>query len=201
MTVAAVPATLPFRVPWTTVGTAAAVAGLTTLLTATVPAWGDSTLTIRLVQLALAASAAYLLDDAAATLTTVAPQSMRRHRALPLVSGLVAVAISWTVVLLNLRMLPEATLRALTVEVAVLVLVTLAASAVLAMRGEPEPGNTVAVVVPLVGVGALLIGGMLGFDVFMGGLGSGMTGKAGAWAVMGGIAFALIVWATRDKPA
>ena len=162
MTVGAAPATVPLRVPWTTVGMAAAVAGFVTLWTEAVPAWADSTLTIRLVQLALAASAAYLLDDAASTLTTVAPRSLWRRRAFPLVIGLGAIAISWAVVLLSLRRLPEVTLRALTIEIIVLVLVALAASAVLAMRGEPEPGNQVAVVVPLAGVGALVIGGMLG---------------------------------------
>ena len=54
---------------------------------------------------------------------------------------------------------------------------------------------------PLVGFGALVIGGLLGFDVFIGGLGSELTVKAGAWVGVGGIAFALILWAGRDKPA
>ena len=201
MTVSAVPATVPLRVPWATVGTAVAVAGFVTLWSQAVPAWADSTLTIRLVQLALAASAAYVLDDAAATLTNVAPRPLWRHRGFGLIIGLGAIAISWAIVLLGLRRQPEVILRALTIEIAVLVLVALAAGAVLAMRGEPEPGNQVAVAVPLAGVGALIIGGMLGYDLFIGGLGSELTGKAGAWAGVGGIAFALILWASRDKPA
>ena len=202
MSVATAPATLLLRVPWATVTGAAAGAGLMTLLTWAVPASADSALTIRLVQLALAASAAYAVDDAAAALTTVAPRSRWRRRAFPVSVGVAAIAVSWVVVLLNLRHhLLGTALRALTVEVAVLVLVALAASALLVMRGEPEPGNQVAVAVPLAGVGALILGGMLGFEVFIGGSGSVYTERSTAWVTGGAFALAVLVWASRDKPA
>jgi hypothetical protein len=201
MSVSTAPATLPLRMPRETVVAALGVAGFLTLLTWAAPASAESILTIRLVQLALAASAAYLVDDAAAALTKVAPRSLWQHRAFPLVVGLAAIAVSWSVVLMNLRHLPGATLRSITIEVAVLMLVALTASAVLAMRGEPEPGNQVAVVVPLAGVGALVLGGVLGFDVFIGEPGGGYTEHVAAWVIGGVLALAVLAWASRDKPA
>ncbi len=196
MSASTAPATLPLRVPWATVTGAAAVGGFITFLTLAVPASADSALTIRLVQLALAASAAYVVDDAAAALTRVAPRSLWAHRAFALVVGLAAIAVAWVVVLVNLRHLPDATLRSLTIEVAVMVLIALATSATLALRGEPEPGNQVAVAVPLAGVGVLVLGGMLGFDIFIEG-----TRDGTAWVVVGAFALAVLTWASRDKPA
>jgi hypothetical protein len=117
------------------------------------------------------------------------------------VVGLAAIAVSWSVVLINVRHLSGATLRSITIEVAVLVLVALTASAVLAMHGEPEPGNQVAVVVPLAGVGALILGGILGFDVFISGDGREQTEDAAAWVVSGVVAAAVLVWASHDKPS
>ena len=158
--------TLPLRVPWMTVVGSSLVAGAFTLLSALTPGAAESPLTVRLAQLALAASAAYLLDDAGATLTRVVPRPLWLRRLFPVVLGLVAVSAAWVVVVLALPPLDKPVLRALTVEVAVLVLVALAASSVLAAREEPEPGNLVAVALPLAGLGALVLGGMLGFDVF-----------------------------------
>jgi len=200
MRVSAAPATLPLRVPWTTVVGAALVAGLFTFWTLAFPASADSTLTLRLVQLALAASAAYLLDDASAALTTISPRSWWRRRAFPLTIGLVALAVAWCVVLINLRHLPDATLRPLTIEVTVLVLVALAASAVLAMHGEPEPGDQVAVALPLTGVAAVLVGSMLGFDIFVSSHGSGEGEKVTAWVLSGVLALLVLVVAGRDRP-
>ena len=201
MSVSAPPATLPLRVPWATVAGAALVGGFVTLWTWALPASVDSILTIRLVQLALAATAAYLVDDAAAALTNVSPRSLWLHRSFRLLVGLVAIAVSWVVVLLSLGGILDPTLRPLTLEVAVLVLLALAASAVLAARGAPEPGNQVAVAVPLAGVGALVLGGMLGFDVFIGDGGREQTADAAAWVCAGVVAVAVLVWASREKPA
>jgi uncharacterized protein YhhL (DUF1145 family) len=172
-----------------------------TLWTWAVPASADSMLTIRLVQLALAATAAYIVDDAAAALTSVAPRSRWLHRAFPLTTGLATIAVAWVVVLINLRRGPDAMLRSLTIEVAVLVLMALAASSMLAMRGEPEPGNQVAIALPLVGVGALVFGGMLGFEVFMSGHGPGQAERETAWVICLVLAAAVLVWASRDDPA
>jgi uncharacterized membrane protein len=201
MSVSAAPATLPLRVPWATVVGAAGVAGFFSLWTWALPASAESALTIRLVQLALAASAAYLLDDAAAALTTVAPRSLWQHRVFSLAIGLPVIAVAWSVVLMDLRHLPQAALRSLTLEVVVLAVVALAASAMLASHGEPEPGNLVAVVVPLAGVGAMVLGGMLGLQVFIGGPGDGYTERTTAWVIGGVLALALLVWASRDEPS
>jgi len=197
----AITATLPLRVPWATVTGAALVGSFMSFWTWALPEAAGSILTIRVVQLTLAASAAYLVDDAAAALTTVAPRSLWQHRAFPLLVGLAAIACSWVVVLMNLRDLPVADLRSLTIEVAVLVLLALAASAVMSARDEPEPGNRVAVVVPLAGVGALIAGGILGFDVTIGGDGREQTEDAAAWVVSGVVALAVLVWASHDKPS
>ncbi len=158
--------TLHLRVPWTTVVIAAGVAGFVVLWERLLPASAGSTLTIRLMQLALAAGAAYLLDDASAALTTVAPRRLWHQRALALTTGLLAIAASWSVVLFTLRDVPDTALGLLTLEVSAWVLVALTASAVLAGRGETEPGNRVAVVLPMIGLAAVVAGGLLGFDIF-----------------------------------
>ncbi len=198
MTVALRPvtATLPLRVPWVTVAGSSLVAGMLTVLSALAPGAAESPLTVRLAQLALAASAAYLLDDAGAALTRVVPRPLWLRRLFPVALGLVAVSAAWVAVVLALPPLDEPVLRALSVEVAVLVLVALAASSVLAARDEPEPGNLVAVALPLAGLGALVLGGVLGFEVFPSRLPLHGVMTA-AWASVGLCCVVVLVRTTR----
>jgi hypothetical protein len=191
--------TLLLRVPWATVLIAGTVAGLVTVLTQVQPAAAGSALTIRLVQLSLAAGAAYLLDDASAALTTTSPRTLWRHRAFPLAIGLGVTAASWSVVLLNLRRFPAAPVRELTLEVVVLVLLALTASAVLARQGEPEPGSVVAIGLPLAGVTVMLVGGMLGFEAFASSQVHGQDQRVVGWTALGAVALAVLAWAGRDE--
>ena len=158
---------LSLRVPWVTVLGCVLVAGGFALLSGIAPGAAQSPLTLRLAQLALAASAAYVLDDAGAVMTRVVPRPLWLRRLLPVALGIGAVSTAWLAIVIALPPLTAPTLRALTTEVVVLVLLALAASSVLAAREEPEPGNLVAVSLPVAGLGALVLGGMLGLDVYL----------------------------------
>lgn len=177
------------------------VAGLVTMATLVRPASVESPLSVRLAQLALAASAAYLLDDASAELTRVAPTPMWRHRAFALVVGLSVVASAWLVVLLNLRRVTDISVPALTLEAVVMTIASLAASAVVARRGEPEPGNMVAVVLPLTGIAALLGGGMLDVDVFVQSQGPAQSESGTVWLLVGVLGLIVLAMASRGRPA
>jgi hypothetical protein len=191
--------TLALRLPWATVATSAAVGGFVILRALALPGSELSPLTVRLLELALAGGAAYAFDDAAAGLTSVVPRSLWRRRVLSLGTGLTAIAVAWTVMLLDLRPAAAAPMRSLTLELIVLVLLVLATSAVLVRRGEDEPGSLVAVTVPLTGVAALTLGGLVGFDVFIGE--AVRTPKGAAWAICGLVALALMAAAGRDAAA
>lgn len=188
--------TLALRLPWATLAVSSGVAGFVLLMDLAVRGYVPSLLTVRLIELALAAGAAYLLDDAAARLTDVAPRSLWRRRALSLGTGLTMIAIAWGVVLLHLDGAPAALVRSLTLEVVVLVVLALAVSAVLARHGETEPGNFAAGAVPLVGLALLVSGFIVGVDAY---LGTGdQAGKLAVWVGVGVLALVLLVRAGRD---
>ena len=75
----------------------------------------------------------------------------------------------------------------MTGELAVLCLVALAAAAVLAARGEGEPGGLVAPAVGLLGIGALIADLSCGGAIFVPWDGSGGDGVRLAWASVGGL--------------
>ena len=186
------------RVPAPAVLGAAAVAAAAAGLSVVPAATSLPPLAVHLAQLALAGAAAFLLDDAAAELTGVVPPPLWRRRAPRLVSGLVVVAASWVVVLL---VSPSGPRGALTLEVGVLVVAALAASSVVASRGEPEPGAAVAPAVLLAGLAPLLVGGLLGRAVFLSDAAPAVPpALVTGWAVAG-VAAAGVLAATCRDPA
>jgi hypothetical protein len=122
----------------------------------------------RLAELTLAAAAAYLLDDAAAPLTSTTPRRVWRRRAPNLLTGGAALVLAWLAVLVLLEAhgsgLPAG--RA-TTELVGLSCGTVAAAAVCVRRGEREPGNLVATGVVLLGLAAMLVEWVTGRSVFV----------------------------------
>ncbi len=160
---------------------------------------GVPRLAVLISELLLAGGAAYLLDDAAVALTTVTPVRVWRRRLPRLLSGVTLLAAAWAVVLGVLRWqdsLPP--VGQASAELAVLCLVAVAATAVLAARGEGEPGGLVAPVVGLLGIGALIAELFLPTAVFVPSDGSGGAGVRLAWALIGGFAVLVVAVASRD---
>jgi hypothetical protein len=190
--------TLPLRVPWTTVVGCVAVAALCSARLHSMSPAADWTLTIRLAQLALAGGAAYLLDDASAVVTAAAPRPLWIRRLFPLAIGISAIGVAWSAVLLDLRHSPGAPIGILSMELAVLVALSVAISAVSASYGEPEPGNSVAVVVPLAGMAAILVGGLTDVSLYPSSHGAGFTWMAASWAAVGIFAITALALKSRD---
>ena len=139
---------------------------------------------VRLAQFGLAGGAAYLLDDAAAQLTTVTPPGLWRRRAPALVGGVAVLAASWTAVLLVLGWQDSAPpVGTATGELAVLALTAVAASSVLVGSGDPEPGLRIAPTVVLLGISALIAESVLRTTLLLpwdgGGPGRGILGRLG----------------------
>jgi hypothetical protein len=163
------------------------------------PESGVSPLVVRIAELVLAAAAAYLLDDAALVLTTVTPVGLWRRRLPRLMWGVPMLAVAWASVLLLLRWqesLPP--VRWATGELVVLCLVALAASALVAGRGEAEPGSVVGPVLALLGITAVFAEQVLQTTIFVPWDGSGGTGVRLAWVAAGVIALTVVVGASRD---
>jgi hypothetical protein len=136
-------------------GTAVVLVGL---LAALLPADEIPLLPVHLTALALAASAAYLVDDSSREVTEVVPHSLLRRRLVVALPGGAVIAATWAAValLLDARSAPLP-LAALTWQTAGLGCVVLAASAVVALRGEAEPGNLVASTSMVVQMGVLVV--------------------------------------------
>ncbi|MEO5664468.1 MAG: hypothetical protein ABIR39_14415 [Nocardioides sp.] len=160
---------------------------------------GVSGLVVLICELLFAGGAGYLLDDAAAALTTVTPVGVWRRRLPGLLSGAALISVAWGLVLVVLRWqesLPPVWL--VSGELAVLCVLALAAAAVLAARGESEPGGLVAPAVGLLGIGALIVDLFLEAAIFVPWDGSGGDGVRVAWSSLGGLAILVIAAASRD---
>ena len=179
--------------------TAAAAVALVLAAALVQPDSGVSPLVARIAVLVLAGAAAYLLDDAAAVLTSVTPAGLWRRRLPRLGWGVVGLACAWVAVLLLLRW--QDSLPAVgwaTVELAVLCLAALAASALLTSRGEAEPGSLVGPVVVLLGITTVFAEQVLRTTIFVPWDGSGGTGVRVAWGAAGVLALLALVAASRD---
>jgi hypothetical protein len=151
--------------------------------------------------LALAAAAGYLLDDPAAAVTSTVPRPLWRRRSATVVRGLAVLAASWTLLLalLEWRVSGLSAIPA-TFETAVIALLALSAAALLARRGEPEPGNLVGSAVVLTGVGALLVQPLLGVTIFLSvdSTDEQAAGSLASWAAVAFAAAVVLLVASRD---
>ena len=187
-------------VAWPTVACAVSVAVLTTGLALLLRPTPVPVLVVHLAQLALAGAAGYLLDDAAAALTGVAPRAAWRRRAPHLLIGGIALAGAWVTVLFCVRGAGLST-ATLSLETGTLVAVSLAAATLLARLGEAEPGALVAPGVVLSGIAALLAGGLLHREVFASGTSAGSAARTvltTVWGAAAGTAPVVLALAWRE---
>lgn len=185
------------RLPWPVALSAVAAVGL--VLVVAVVAGGAPTFVVRVAELALAAGAAYLLDDAASAVTVAAPQGVWRRRAPTLSNGAAILAFAWVSILAVLTWLESPLpLLPLTGELVVLCSLAVSAAAVLARSGEPEPGGQVGPAVVLLGLTAVILEPVLRLTIFVSEDGVGGVARQLAWlgtAVLAGI---VVLVASRD---
>ena len=152
----------------------------------------------RVAELALAGSAAYLLDDAAAHLTTVAPRGQWRRRGPVLAAGSAIIGGAWLGVLVVLQWRdarpPVAESSA---DLLVMGLVAVAAAALLFRLGDHEPGAIVAPMVVLLGLGLVIVESVVGSPIFLSDAAPAPERVAG-WCAAGALAVLVIVVAGRD---
>jgi hypothetical protein len=185
--------------PRATVLTGGGVVVLVLLAAIARPGAGVSPFVVQVAELALAGGAAYLLDDAAAQLTTVTPRGVWRRRVRGLAGGAAVLAGAWAVVLLVLAwQASRPPLKATSGELAVLCLGSLAAAAVLFRRGDSQPGVRVAPVVVLSGVSLIIAGSMVRLTISLPWDVSGATAVWVAWGVGGLVAAVVLAGASRD---
>jgi hypothetical protein len=156
----------------------------------------------RVGELALAGGAAYLVDDAAAAVTTVAPRGTWRRRAPVLAVGTVLIGSAWVAILLALAWhdVQPSTLAA-TGELVVLGLVAVAAAAALVRSGDQEPGGRVAPAMVLLGVALLVLEGVLRRPLLVPWDESAGAGLLVAWTGVGLLALLVALWVSRDPAA
>ena len=190
----------PGRLPWPPLLGATAIAA-TTVGLAIATGGGAAALAMLVAGLALAASAGYLLDDAAHALTQTLPCALWRRRSSVVVRGIAVLAGTWAVLLawLAWRGTPIAA-ASLTLQTSTITLLALAAAALLGRHGEPEPGSLVAPAVALIGIGALLAQPILGFTVFQSSSDES-TGRIRCWVGVGIVALVTLLVALRDPVA
>ncbi len=185
--------------PREVVGAAAAAVVIVVVASVAQPDEGVPRLVVLICELLLAGGAAYLLDDAAVALTTVTPVGVWRRRRPRLVSGSALLATTWVLALAVLwSQDSRPPLGVVTWELSAMCLVALAAAAVLAARGESEPGGLVAPAVGLLGIGALIADQFVEAALFVPWDGSGGLEVHLAWVVLGGTAVLVIAVASRD---
>lgn len=178
---------------------AVTAASLVVLMALAYPVQGVSTFVVRIAELLLAGGAAYLVDDAAVALTVTAPRSVWRRRLPVLVGGVGVLGTSWLGILLVLHWQASALpLIGLTWEVVVLCCLAVAAAAVLARQGEPEPGGQVAPGVFLLGMTAVLAEPILRLAIFVPEEGMGAVARQLWWWGAVVIAVVTVLLASSD---
>jgi hypothetical protein len=187
------------RTPWPVAVTALAAVALVLPTAAFAQTAGALPFVTRVAGLALAAGAAYLLDDAAAPLTAVVPQGRWRRRAPELATGGAMLAGAWLGILLVLEWraarppVPESS-----AELLVTGLVGFGASALLVRLGDPEPGARVAPAVVLAGLGLVIAGSLANAPIYLTDA-EPTPGRAAAWSVAGLLAMAVTVASGRAR--
>jgi hypothetical protein len=190
------------RTPWPVATTAFATSALVLLVSVLPSAERVLSLVGRIAELALACGAAYLADDAAATLTTVAPKGTWRRRSPVLALGTALLASGWAAVLLVLawRDSGPPTLTA-SGELVVLGLVALATATVMVRNGDPEPGARVGPALVLLGLGLVIVESALHRPILMPWEDAPATGLMSVWAGVGLLSLLVALWASRDPAA
>jgi hypothetical protein len=179
-----------------------AVAAVALVLVIAALADGVPTFVVRVAELALAAGAAYLVDDAAAAVTVASPQGVWRRRAPVLGNGAAILAFAWVSILAVLTwQASPLSLLGLTGEVVVLRGLAVSAAAVLARTGEPEPGGQVAPAVVLLGLTAVIMEPVLQVTIFVSEDGTGGAAHQLAWLGTAVLAGVVVVLASRDPAA
>ena len=167
--------------PWPVIS-AAAAAWLVLAVALIPPGPGVPVFVLHIAEVLLAGGVAYALDDPAATLTDVTPRALWRRRLprLAATAATIAVATSGTALVLHQqRSLPS--VAALSGEVLVLSLLAVAAAALIARRGEAEPGGLVAPAVALLGLAVVIAGPVLGDPLFLTDDGPPPLGRVRGW--------------------
>ena len=186
------------RSAWPVALTALVTTGFVVLAAAFQPTAGALPFVERVAGLALAGSAAYLLDDAAAQLTTVVPRGPWRRRGPVLAVGVGLLAGAWLGVLALLQWRdvrpPVAESSA---ELLVMGLVGLAAAALLFRLGDHEPGVIVAPMVVVLGLGLAIVGSVVGSPIYLTDA-EPTPGRVAGWSAAGALAALMIVLAGRD---
>ena len=186
------------RAPWPVAMTALVTSALVLLVAAFQQTAGALPFVTLVAQLALAGGAAYLLDDAAAPLTTVAPRGPWRRRGPVLVVGVGLLAGAWLGVLALLQWRdvrpPVAESSA---ELLVMGLVGLATAALLFRLGDHEPGVIVAPMVVVLGLGLAIVGSLAGSPIYLTDA-EPTPGLIAGWSAAGALAALMIVVAGRD---
>jgi hypothetical protein len=156
----------------------------------------------RIAEFALAGSAAYLVDDASASLTTVSPQGTWRRRAPVLGVGAVLLAGAWAGVLLVLaRTSGSASVTVSSAELATLAVGAVAAATVMVRYGDAEPGSRVGPAVLLVGFALLVVGSALHRSLLLPWDETPGAAHVLAWLGAALLALAVTLWASRDPAA
>jgi hypothetical protein len=189
------------RTPWPVATTGLASGVLVLAIAGRWPTSAALPFVGRMAELALAGCAAYLLDDAAAPLTSVAPQGPWRRRAPVLLTGVVLIALTWLGLLAILGWrdvrppVPEAS-----AELVVAGLVAVALATCLVRLGDPEPGTVVAPVVALAGLGLLVLEGLVRSPVFLTSA-DPTPGLQAGWVAVGSAAAAVVLLAPPGTPS
>jgi hypothetical protein len=153
----------------------------------------------RVTQLALAGGAAYLLDDAAASVTTVVPQGRWRRRAPVLVVGVAVLAVAWLAVLVVLQWRDaRPPVVESSGELLVMALVTLALAALGSRLGDPEPGVVIAPLVVMLGLFLVIAGSILRAPVYLTDAEPTLT-RTAAWSAAATLALVTIVVAGSER--
>lgn len=187
----------PGRLPWPPLLSAMAAAGAVVGLSVATGG-GGAELAVQVAGLALAAAAGYLLDDPAAAVTQTVPRPLWRRRSATVVPGLAVLSATW-ILLLTLLEWRNGEVSAVpqTIQTAVTALLALTAAALLARRGESEPGDVVAPATVLAGVGALLLEPLLGVRIFLS-ADEESGGRLGCWIGVAIGAGLVLLAASRD---
>lgn len=152
---------------------------------------------VRLAQVALAAAAAFVLDEPAAAAVDAAPATLRRRTAIRATAAALPFAV-WAAGVLALGQRSALTqVGALLVEGAGLLAVAVALSALLRLTGRVEPGEIVASRLGAA-VLAVLIFNPLARSVPLFPVGDGWAASTALWGSLAVAAVMLVVAATRD---